>query len=215
MNTKPREWSFQIVIANIARALIFVGLAPVVFFYGWYFTHGPVSLSVPLSLKQGEYTSPTFRTGLDGEQGILIALGRIRDGQDSSCFRDGKVIESDVCRGQGRLLDADWKIVNNRGELIRQGSYKDRIYSGSSSEDWIGRFVSKRGSRQRIILTLHSSIEGYETAHPRLEIHGTSDPEGAAFQGAYAIFWALIVATPGVIVLLVLRSRRAGPRTVY
>lgn len=188
--------------------MIIVGMVPIVYFYCWKITHNAIRLSVPLSLAQGEYTSPLFRVRVDDCCGIRIALNRILDGQDSSCMQGTKVIDSTECQGIGRILDADWEVVSDRGEVISRGTYKDRIYTGTSSEAWIGRYVATRGSRQRITLRIHEDVQGYETANPRLEIQGQGDEERAAYAGSAAILWAFVWAGSGVIILLVLKFRR-------
>jgi hypothetical protein len=171
--------------------------------------HNYTPLSMPLSLDRGEYTSPSFTITMDDDYGIGIPLNRILDGQDSSCMQGTHVIDSTNCQGVGRILDADWELVNRRGKVISRGTYKDWIHTGTSSEVWIGRFQATWGERLKFILRIHQDIQGYEAANPRLEIHGTEDAEGLSGQFVFVILWAFVWASTGVTLLLILKNRRA------
>jgi len=60
------------ILFMVAGLLIFVGIAPLACSLGWVWTHDSESLSMPIPLKRGEYTSPLFATDLDDEYQIEI-----------------------------------------------------------------------------------------------------------------------------------------------
>jgi hypothetical protein len=158
-------------------------------------------MTMPLSLKGGTYTSPSFMTDLNEPYDLVLVSDRILDGQDTSCLEGAKVKDSHYCRGAGRILDADWKIVDERGTVTQQGAYNDRIYSGEETK--FGEYVPERGSHPRVFLRIHQDVQGLEFAHPKLEIH--ANPEyslGSGYAWAAFMIWAGVVAGPGVIILL-------------
>jgi hypothetical protein len=67
-----KSWPWSKIITGIGCLLLLVGLAPLAWLLWWGSTHNFESLSVPRSLKRGEYTSPLFTTNLDEAYQIQI-----------------------------------------------------------------------------------------------------------------------------------------------
>ncbi len=200
--------------------LIVVGFGPLAYYYYWLgrvvrYDGGELghvtSLSVPLSLGVEEYTSPPFTIYVGNHgYGIRISLDRILDGQDASCIQNNKVIDSTRCRGVGRILDTDWELVNNRGGVIGRGSYKGRIYTGTSCPIWIGNFKAHFGDRLKLILRIRQDIQAYQTANPRLEVQTDVDGVDSVAYFSAAMLWAFVFIGSGTIMLLVLKPRHAN-----
>ena len=178
-------------------------------------------MTMPLPLTVGNYTSPSFKTKLhdkDKPYHLVVVADRILDGQSPSCMEDGKVIESHACRGEGRLLDMDWKIVDDDGRALKQGNYAGQIYGGIAEDEKVGECLPDPGTPIKVVLDIRQDIQGFEAAHPRLELQ--SNPEYGlenAYGEAAFLAWAVVVAGPGAIILLVLLiprlTRRPGKNT--
>lgn len=190
----------------IACALISVGVAPVTYLAWFANCHNFTPLSVPLSLGVGEYTLPSFSTDLKLPYSLVLVSDRILDGQEASCLEGAKVIDSDRCRGAGRILVMNWKIVSNTGSIIQQGSYNDRIYSGD--EVWLGVYSPKRGEHPKVILRIYQDVPGYDAAHSKLEIRANvAYTEFLCDKLWYATAWAVVIGLPGIIMLLAILKR--------
>jgi hypothetical protein len=196
---KKRSWN------RFACALIIAGIAPLAYLLWWENVHSFTPLSLPLSLAHGEYTA-SFTTDLNDNYYVVLVSDRILDGQNSSCLVGNKVIDSEACRGEGRVVDLDWKIVNATGAVTHQGVYRDRIYSGE--EVRVGEFQAKRGSRQGIDLIIHEDVLGLASAHPRLEIQVEDKRLDLSYEAFFALLWALIIAGSGLVMTIVLLIRR-------
>jgi hypothetical protein len=182
-----KRWTWRRILVSLAFLLVLVGIAPLAYLFWWGNAHNLQPLSVPLSLKRGEYISPFFTTDLNDDYQIEI---------DSIPFeRTG--------------LDLDWRIVDDSGAMIRQGTYTDQLPGGN----WalLGHYRPKRGLRQRIIVRIHQDVQAPES-HPKLNIGLPERGLEQAYGSAAAIGWAAIVAGAGVIMLFVLLILRATRR---
>jgi len=102
-------------------------------------------------------------------------------------------------------MDLDWKIVDDTGTIIKQGTYSDRIDSGYET---VGEYRPKLGLRQRIIVRIQNVIQGTDATHPILLI-GLPD-RNSDYCDVRDIFnaWAVITAGPGALLILFLVFRR-------
>ena len=174
------------ILVGVGCLLLLAGIGPLLFAV-WEGSQSQ-PLAVPFSLKRGEYTSPYFRTYLSGAYQIDI---------DSLPF-------------QRTPLDMDWKIVDDRGSVILQGTYADQDRGGNDvilTREYRPRF----GQRQRIITDVHRDVVAARST-ARLEI---GQPE-ISLDLSYGVFlilgWAGIVGGAGGILLVVLLVRRAMSR---
>jgi hypothetical protein len=67
-----KSWPWSKIIAGTGCVLILVGIVPLAYVFGWGTAHNFEPLSVPLSLRNGEYTSPVFTTDLSENYQIQI-----------------------------------------------------------------------------------------------------------------------------------------------
>jgi hypothetical protein len=188
-----KKWPKSKILVGVAWLLILLGAGPL----GYAIWEGQNSqpLSVPFSLKRGDYTSPYFRTYLSGDYQIDI---------DSLPF-------------ERTPLDLDWKIVDERGAVINQGTHADEVGGGYRPSPGspierlgntvvLGQYRPHFGQRQRIVTSVHQDVQG-ASGNARLEI---GQPE-LGLDLSYGIFlllgWAAIVGGSGLIMLLVLLTR--------
>ncbi len=163
-------------------------------------------MTMTMPLRLGTYASPYFTTDLDKPYYLVVVSDRILDGQGASCMEGAKPIDSLACAGVGRILDMDWEIVNEQGTVMQQGTYNDRIYSGEEAK--LGEYLAKLGSHLKVRLSIDRDVQGFESAHPKLEFqpnpeYGLENSYGIAAFG----IWAGIVAGPGVLLLLCLLAQ--------
>jgi hypothetical protein len=203
-----KKWPWRRILTIAACSLVPIGLAPITYLLWFVYTTNWTPLSMPLPLNIGSYTSPSFKTGLhdkDKPYYLVVVADRILDGQGSSCLEGGKLIESHACRGEGRLLQMDWKIVDDQGTVFKQGSYAGQIYGGIAEDEKVGEYLPKPGTPLRVVLDVHQDIQGFDAARPRLELQ--ANPEYGlenAYGSAAFLAWAVVIAGPGVIILLAL-----------
>lgn len=178
-----KKWPWSKILAGVACLLVLVGVGPLAYVL-WEGAHAQ-PLSVPLSLKRGDYTSPYFRTYLSGAYQIQLEWARFPDPQT--------------------VVDLDWKIVDDSGAVIQQGAYSDRLRGANNVN--LGEYRLSFGRRQRILTKVNQDVQG-ASANARLEI---GQPE-VSLDISYGILlilgWTAIVGGFGVIMLLVLLIRR-------
>jgi hypothetical protein len=203
-----KRWPWSKVLAFAGCLLILIGLAPISSLYWFLYTHNWNPMTMPLPLGVGIYSSPYFTTDFDKPYYLVVVSDRMVDGQSASCMEGTKVIDSHACAGVGRPLDLDWEIVNERGAVMKQGTYNDRIYSGEEAK--LGEYLAKLGSHLQVRLSIHREIQGFQSAHPKLEFQ--PNPEYGlenAYGSAAFLFWACVVSIPGILILLSLLATHA------
>jgi len=67
-----KQWRWRKILIGVAVFLVVLGIAPLAYFFGFGSTHNFTPLSVPISLKSGEYVSPFFTTDLDDDYQVEI-----------------------------------------------------------------------------------------------------------------------------------------------
>jgi hypothetical protein len=171
-----------------------VGVAPLAYLLWWGKTHNLEPLSVPISLRRGDYTSPFFTTDLDDDYQIEIYF----------------------LPYHRTPLDLEWKIVDETGALIQSGGYSEDQMGGNDAI-LERHYRPKRGSRQRIMLSIRQDVQATES-DTRLHIGLPERGLEQAYGSAAATIWAAIVAGAGAIMLLVLLIlrvlRRQTPRVL-
>jgi hypothetical protein len=179
------SWLWRNSLAIVAGSLIVVGMAPAIDLFIWRKAHNLFPARLPLPLKRGEYASAFFKTDLGEKYEIEIS--------------------TDDYPAQIAQMDLDWKIVDETGNVIQQGSYKGQINSGPVS---IGEYQPRVGSQQRVIVQIQNVLQGTDAAHPLLMI-GLPDRSNK-FYNSRDVFnaWAVIVAGPGALLLLYWLIRR-------
>jgi hypothetical protein len=202
MNLK--RWHWRKTLAGVAVFLVISGVAPLAYLSWFGSAHNFTPLSVPISLKHGEYISPFFTTDLD----------------------EGYQVEIYFLPYPRTPLDLDWKIVDAAGAVIQSGKYKEDQHLvdhqlGGNDAILEREFRPIRGSRQRVIVSIHQDVVTPD-AEKRLRSTDTrlyvGLPERGLEQafglGLYSV-WAAVVAGAGAIMLLVLLILRVfRPQTI-
>jgi len=181
---KNRAW--HKIIAGVGGSLVLLGLAPLALLYWWGFTHNPRPVSMPISVKHGEYASPFFVTERNEDYRIDI--------------------EWDAAGAEWKTLNLDWQIVDDGGTLLQQGSYNYRSRGDIAA---LGQYHSTRRLRQRVIIRNLRDAEGLDSAHPKLEVSLPERSLEMAYGAICSIKLALMVAAPGMLILLFLLITRA------
>ena len=189
------RWHWRKTFAVVAVFLIVLGVAPLAYFLWFGSAHNFTPLSVPISLKRGEFISPFFTTDLD----------------------EGYQVEIYFLPIPRTPLDLDWKIVDESGAVVQSGKYSEDQFLVLGNHPWGGndvilerQFRPKRGSRQRVIVDIHEDVvapdaeKSLQSTDTRLYV---GLPERGLEQawglGLYSV-WAAVVAGIGAIMLLVL-----------
>jgi hypothetical protein len=176
------------IVARVGWLLVVVGLAPYAWLVSWPLTHNLEALSIPLPLKRGEFVSPYFTTNSHDNYQIDLYWSSFPDPQTE--------------------VDLDWRILDENGTVIQQGTYKNQM--GAANTVGLGTYRPGRKLRQRIVVNVHQDVQAPD-AHPRLRI-GQPDNSLDLAEGYYplATLWAFVLAGSGLITLAVLRMRQWG-----
>jgi hypothetical protein len=173
----------------LGSILVLVGVGPLLYLLWFGASHNFEPLSMPLPLKQGQYTSPEFKTDLDDTYQIDLNL-------------DGMFVNQ-------MNVHLFWKVVDNHGAVLAQGEYRN-LYGGNSAH--LGFYRSKRGVRQRLVLTLPEDTQGMNNARARLSIGDPEQTLDMAYGSAAFLGWAVVIAGPGLILLLIALFRQLSQR---
>lgn len=176
-----KRWPKRTIVAVVACIFVLLGMTPLVCLCWWGSAHDLKPLSMALPLMSGEHASPFFETDLNDAYQIDIGW-------------DGSVVER-------MELDLDWRVVDDGGIVIQQGTYHQQLGGNSVT---LGHFRPKQG-RQRIILRNRQHAEGMDTAHPRLEVSLPERSLEMAYGSLLAVRLAGLVSGPGVLILFALR----------
>jgi hypothetical protein len=189
-----KRWPWRTILVSLATLLVLVGVAPLAYLLWWGKTHNLEPLSVPISLRRGDYTSPFLTTDLDDDYQIEIYF----------------------LPYHRTPLDLEWKIIDETGALIQSGGYSEDQMGGNDAI-LERHYRPKRGSRQRIMLSIRQDVQATES-DTRLHIGLPERGLEQAYGSAAATIWAAIVAGAGAIMLLVLLIlrvlRRQTPRVL-
>jgi hypothetical protein len=179
-----KRWPWRRILSFVALALVLAGVAPATYLFCWGHAHHFEPLSVPFPRGGGEYASPLFVTDLDDDYQVEVYF--LPPNQSP--------------------LNLDWKMVDDRGNVIGAGSYSE-LASGAN-DAILGHYCSKRGLRQRAILNIH---QGFETTSEDVRLHIGLPERGLdqAYGFAAALIWAAKVAGPGAVILIVLALQNA------
>jgi hypothetical protein len=154
--------------------LILVGVAPLTYLLWWGHPHKLEPLSVPLSLKRGEYTSPFFSTDLDDDYQIEIYF----------------------LPYPRTPLNLDWKILDETGALIQSGTYREDQKGDGNDAILESHYRPKRGSRQRIMVSVDKDVQAPDS-DTRLHVGLPERSLEIAYGSGAAIEWAAIFAGAG------------------
>jgi hypothetical protein len=161
-----------------------VALAPLAYLMWWSSAFVAAPLSVPVSLRNGEISSPFFATYAHDEYQIELYF-------------------LPPARPPTKL---DWKVVNRQGSVITSGQYDDR---GFGNDAILGYYRPAWGTRQRVILDIHSDT-GQKPVDTTLHVGIPERFEDASFAVIPTTAWAVIIGAVGLIWIVVSLYRRGG-----
>jgi len=141
----------------------------------------PTPLSFPITLKQGTITSSEFTPTSSATTPIEL------DWNDSPPRQTG--------------VDLDWKIVADNGSVLQQGSLAT-ILRGANNVT-LGQYQPTPGQGQKVVLNVHNDTEG-AGANAILKVGSPEQPVALSYDLPRVVAWALWVAGPGALLLLVL-----------
>ena len=181
-----KTWAWRKIVAGVGWSLLLLGLAPLALLCWWGVTHKPRPVSVPVPLKRGEYSSPFFKTERNEDYRIDIKW--------------------DAPGTEWKALDLGWRIVDDSGALLQQGSYNYQLRGNTAA---LGKYHSTRRLRQKVIIKNLKDTQGLDLARPKLEISLPERSLEMAYAAIYPIKLAFMVAGPGILILLFVFIARA------
>jgi hypothetical protein len=177
-----KKFPWKIILVCVGWLLLVAGIVP-----GAYLvvrlgnSHNQKPLSVPVSLKEGTFTSPYFTPDVSGDYWIDLSWDLIPARQTS--------------------VDLDWKVVAENGSVIQQGTFLD-ILRGANTIN-LGTYTPIAGQREQMVLNVHADVD-QGGAHAKLEVGPPDTSPGLSEAIPFAAGCALFVAVPGAILLIVL-----------
>ncbi|MGB6687554.1 MAG: hypothetical protein WBE76_06905 [Terracidiphilus sp.] len=194
-----KRWPWRKILAMMGVGLVIVGIIPLAECLRLEYAPRPEPFLMQFPLKKGVYTSAPFRTGFHGPARIDLEWRR------------------SIPRDQQQNLDLDWKIVDDRGRIVTKGSYNSRWIVGTTA--CLGGWAQGYRKGQRIVLTLPGDAQGVdESAWLKIGVDADEIGLDMSYAGAIVWGWAVIVAGPGALLLILLlawrvRSNRTSPST--
>jgi hypothetical protein len=189
-----KKWPWKNILVCVGWFLLVVGIIP-----GTYIlvrlgsAHSEKPLSVAVSLKQGEFTSPTFTAG--GGDDYLIDL------------------TWDLFPARQTSVDLDWKVVADNGSVVQQGSFNNLLRGANTIR--LGTYKPNPGQREKVVLNVHEDVD-QGGAHAKLDVGPAESWLGLANDIPFAAGWAFLVAGPAMLLLLgiavvgTIRRKRTG-----
>jgi hypothetical protein len=175
-----KKFPWKMILVCVGWLLLVAGIVP-----GTYIlvqlgsSHNQKPLSVPVSLKEGTFTSPYFTPDASGDYRIDLAWDLIPARQTS--------------------VDLDWKVVADNGSVIQQGTFLD-ILRGANTIN-LGTYTPVSGQREQVVLNVHADVD-QGGAHAKLEVGPPDTSPRLSAAIPFAAGWALFVAVPGAILLI-------------
>lgn len=174
-----KEGSRDKILLAVGCLLVVVGVGPLADSL-WQGANAQ-PLSVPVTLKSGQYASPYFRTYLSGDYQAELTWMRGSPAPDAD-------------------LDVDWKIVDDKGAVIKQGIHSGKLRG--ANDVILGYYRARFGQRQKIIMTIHRDVEG-PSANAELDIGQPEIGLDLSFGIPMLLGWAVFVGGCGMILLCI------------
>jgi hypothetical protein len=187
-----KKWPWHKILVCVGWLLVVAGITP-----GAYIlvrlgsAHNQKPLSVPVSLKQGEFASPYFTAGSSDNYQISLTW--------------------DLLPARQTAVKLDWKIAADNGSAVAQGAFDSQLRGANTIK--LGEYKPNSGQHERIVLNVHADVD-QGGAHATLDIA----PPDTSWKYSEAIptvaGWAVFGCVPGVFLLLILAivgaKRRKG-----
>lgn len=160
------------ILASTFTLVALVGWAPLLWLLSWSRPGAVEPLSVPVTVRRGQFTSPPF---------VPVIPDKNEQYQIELYFLPSHV-----------PLNLEWKVVTDRGAVLANGAYRERNAGGNDAI--LGYYRPTSRSVERVILDIHDENSFETTLHVGLP-ERTLD---ASYGFAFAEGWALIVTVVGV-----------------
>lgn len=180
---KKLPWKF--ILSCVGWLLLVAGIVP-----GAYVlvrlgnTDNQKPLSVPVSLKEGEFKSPYFT--LDSGKDHLVSL------------------TWDLTPARQTSVDLEWKLVADNGAILQQGHYLDLLRGANFIV--LGTYKPTPGQREQVVLNVHADVD-QGNAQAKLEVAPPDQTSMLSDLIPGAAAWAGLVALPGALLLIVIAIR--------
>jgi hypothetical protein len=184
--------SWRRILAVIAACLILVGLYPLAGCFWLSYAPRPEPSVMQFPLKKGQYTSSPFESGFHGPSRIDLEWQK-------------PMSQS--------WLDLDWKLVDDKGATVKQGSHHYWIFGNTAAlYGWPEGF--RRG--QRMVVTVAHDVQGVDEP-TQLKVSVDADEIGLDMSYGYgiALIWAGVFVVPGTIILIALLIHRLRRRARF
>ena len=188
-----KKWPWHRILVCVGWLLVVTGITP-----GAYIlvqlgsSHNQKPLSVPVSLRQGEFASPYFTAGSGDDYLITLTW--------------------DLFPARQTSVDLDWKVEADNGAVLGQGTFNNQLRGANLIR--LGDYKPNSGQRERIVLNVHTDVN-QGGAHATLDIA----PPDTSWKWSEAIpkvaEWAVFVSVPGVFLLLILAIVGAKRRKAF
>ncbi len=177
-----KNWPWYRILVFLGFLLVVAGITP-----GAYVlarlggSPNPKPVLIPVTLKQGTFTTPEFTPASTGTNFVEIDWAGIPLRQTA--------------------VDLDWKIVAADASVIQQGAVTT-ILRGANNIT-LGQYQPTAGQSQKIVLNVHTSTEG-SAVNATLKVGPAG--ESVAFSNDIPVVanWAMGIAGPGALLLLLL-----------
>lgn len=177
-----KRWPWKFALICLGWLMLVAGIVPGAYLLvrlGNSNTQKP--LSVPVSLKQGEFASPFFTP--DSSKDYLINL------------------VWDMIPPRQTSVDLDWKLVADNGAVIQQGAFLSLLRGANTVT--LATYNPKPGQREQVVLNVHTEVD-QGGAHAKLEVSPSDESSTLSETIPTAAGWAVFVALPGALLLIVL-----------
>lgn len=149
---------------------IVIGLTPLAWCEWSYRTQRVEPLSVPFTLKEGEYVSPLFFPARAEQYSIQIYFLPVHSN-----------------------LNLEWKVVDDHGDALASGNCQE---TPAGNAVLLGFYTPLSRPAQRIILKVHREDSYETTLHVLLAGY---DSESAGYSYIFSMAWATLFIVVGIV----------------
>jgi len=188
-----KVWPWKFVLISVGWLMLVAGIAPGAYILVRLGNSGNQKpMSVPVSLKQGEFASPYFTP--DSSKNYVVSLAW------------------DTIPARQTSLDLDWKLVAENGAVIQRGTFLNLLRGANAVA--LVTYNPKPGQRQQVVLNVHTDVD-QGGAQARLEVGPAEENTSLSEKIPSAAGWAAFVALPGALLLIVIAifGARSGKKS--
>jgi hypothetical protein len=190
---------WQKILAILGACLVIAGVYPFVSCIWLEYGPRPEPFLMQFQTRKGEYLSTPIVTGFSGPYRIDLEWPETIPGD------------------RHIWLDLDWKIVDQKGRIVEQGSNHSWIVGNTIC---LGGYAQGYRRGQRVVLSLPHDVQGLEDSM-RMKVSVDQDEItlGLSYAWGFSVIFAGIVAVPGALLLIFLavwrvRSHTTSPSTL-